>query len=203
MQDTEALDLIDATANARKFQVILKRLFDEMSVIDEKSNIVFRFLAIARQHYDTIVLLIEQERNPSSACALLRPLSEVMNRGVWVSACAQPDQIRKIVTKTFDFAKVNFAKEVADSFGGNGLSQKQRDVLHGFTHGGYEQLERQVSNRGLIEPEFDLPFLTKAVRSSSVAISLLASHAAVTVDRLDIANAVWNTWVRLFEQRIE
>jgi hypothetical protein len=200
MQTIEVFELIDDVASARKFQLLLGQQLGELSVIDEKSKIVLQFLSVGRQHYDTIVLLIEQDRNPSSASALLRPLSDVMHRGTWVATCATPKQIAEIAAKKFDYSKVNTAQQVADTYGGTGLSKEQREVLHGFTHGGYEQLERQVSSKGLIEPEFDLPFLRKTVRGSSIAVAVLAVQACTTVDRVDIANAIWKAWLQLFEE---
>src|ERR1700760_4765221 len=127
MRDRE---LTDAVASANKFRLALSQQLAQLSVIDQRSHIVFRFLSICIQHHDTIILLIEQERNPSSAAALLRPLSDVMHRGTWVATCATPEQIKEIAAKTFDFSKVNTGREVADTHGATGLSKDQREVLH-------------------------------------------------------------------------
>lgn len=200
MQYTQAIQLVETIANAKKLQVSLNYFFATLPLVDEKSDLVFRYFSIGRQHHDTIVFLIDQEKNPSSAAALLRPLIDALYRGIWIAQCASPDQIKQFVEMKLDLSSVNFAKEVANLYDGTGLSKENRDVYHGFTHGGYEQLGRQLSSNGFIEPEFDLPFLIKAVQGSSIALALLAIQACDTVGNVEAANAIWDAFSEYFSQ---
>lgn len=199
MQDTQAIQLIEAIANAKKLQVLLNYFSVNLPTMNEKSGLVFRYFSIGRQHHDTIVLLIDQEKNPSSAAALLRPLIEALYRGIWIAQCASPDQIKQIAAMKLDLSSVKFAQEVANLYG-TGLTKEHREIYHSFTHGGYEQLGRQFSSNGLIEPEFDLPFLIRAVRGSSIALAVLAVQACDTVGNTEVANAIWKAVSEYFNQ---
>lgn len=189
-------DLESTLISGKEFRASTWDLLQEVSVIDQRSEAVFRFLSVALQHNHSILLLIEAG-NPSSASALLRCLSETCNRGIWVATVADPDQISAILKEEYKYGNIG---QILEKQYGIGLGPEVRDFMHSHNHTGYEQLSRQFSTRGMIEPEFEPELLVGFIRSASALLVMISANAFAVVGRVDLANEMWNIFKLHFDQ---
>jgi hypothetical protein len=189
-------DLESTLISGKEFRASIWDLLQEVSVIDQKSDAILRFVSIALQHQHSITLLIETG-NPSSSFALLRCLNDTCIRGIWVATDATPEQIAAILNGEYKYG--NIGKRLEERFG-TGLSPQVREFLNSLTHSGYEQLIRQFSKRGMIEPEFEPEVLVACIRSASAVLAALSAQAFAVVDRKDLANEMWEHFKALFNQ---
>lgn len=170
-----------------------------MEARDKRSHAVFRFLSVALQHQDAIVILISTRSNDSSALALLRCLHDTCIRGVWVAACADEPHIQTVLEQEFDFQAVNPAKGISDKFGAS-VSKDTREMLHSLTHTGFEQIGAQYSDQHQIEPAFDIEKLLYAIRSASAELALLTFHACHVAGRKDLGSEAWRMFRNFFPE---
>ncbi len=189
-------DLESTLISGKEFRASTWDLLQEVSVIGQRSEAVFRFLSVALQHQHSITLLIEAG-NPSSSFALLRCLNDTCNRGIWVATDATSEDIAAILNGEFTYG--NIGKTLEERYG-TGLSSDARDFLHSHTHTGFEQLSRQFSKRGMIEPEFEPELLVGCIRSASAVLTALSAQAFAVVNRKDLANELWVLFKALFDQ---
>lgn len=154
-----------------------------------KGLIVASFLSLAMEHHIAILTLIKSDV-PSSAAALARPLLEACYRCTWVSLIASETHAEKINKQKYCWESTWSLGRQVDTF----LSkQKKIEVttfltilkrilksLHGFTHGGLEQLSRQVSGSA-IRPSYTDEELIELLTGSdaSLGMTLLAFSANI------------------------
>ena len=122
------MDLETSVLNGRQFRADIWELLQLVEVRDKRGHAVLRFLSVALQHQDSIVILISTRSNDSSALALLRPMYETCLRGVWVGACAEEPQIQMILEGEFNFQAANPGKAIDDKFGAS-VSKETRVMI--------------------------------------------------------------------------
>jgi hypothetical protein len=93
----------------------------------------------------------------------------------------------------------NIAQTLEEKYG-TGLDSEARVFLHSHPHTGYEQLSRQRSRRGMIEPEFKPELLIGCIRSASALLVMITAQAFVVVGRIDLANEIWEFFTLQFDQ---
>ena len=145
-----------------------------------KDLIVVSYLALVKQHHASVILLIENNLH-SSAVALSRPLLEACYRCLWVQLVADNDECEKIKTPDYDWKQTwKLAKEVDGALCGgvfHSICQRNIGVLNDFTHGGLEQISRQINySTHIVEPTFsDEELIVLLVSSNAqLAMTLLA-----------------------------
>jgi hypothetical protein len=157
-------------------------MLQQVSAHDVRSNVVLRFVSVALQHHNSIILLMEIN-NPSSALALARCMVDTCNRGSWCAVFADDAQITQVASGEFEYGNIAIVLDEAYRIG---LSKDQRDLLHSFTHTGYEQIANQWSSRGFIEPEFEPKLLSNTVEISGFLLFSLCVHAVVAGRREEL-----------------
>lgn len=153
-----------------------------------KDIIIAGYLSLAMQHHSSIILLIENNLS-SSAAALGRPLLEACYRGTWFELVCD-DEIAKKFNEGEYQLKLTYilAKEIdqyieqdetndVDTSIFHHIYEQNSSTLHGMTHGGMEQIGRQLSEDGetIISTFSDEALVELLISSNSLlAMTLLA-----------------------------
>lgn len=163
-----------------------------------KDLIVASYLALARQHHSSIILLIENNLQ-SSAAALSRSLLEACYRGTWVQLIASDDECDKINTPKYDWNKRKtwqLAKEVDDVLHDkvfHNIYERNIKTLNGFTHGGLEQISRQINSEyKIMQPTFTDEELIELLVSSNGQLTMTLLAFALNINNTDLANIAKN-----------
>lgn len=157
-----------------------------------KDLIVASYLALAQQHHSSIVLLVENNLH-SSASALARPLLEACYRGTWVQLIADDDECENINTDNYKW-KVTWeiAKEVGEVLKTEtfcNIYKNNSPSLHGFTHGGLEQISRQINNEHkIMQPTFTDEELTELLISSNGQLAMTLLAFAVNINNTNLSD---------------
>lgn len=127
---------------------------------DDRRALFASFLSLAQSHHEAIMVLCHQQHLIGSAYALLRPLVEVTNRGLFVGFLATPAQIEKIKRGGEPYGHCNdLVAKLDDLFNTEGLFSRYAGeawkMPNGLTHCGLEQLNRRVGDNGEIGCHFD------------------------------------------------
>jgi hypothetical protein len=159
-----------------------------------KDLIVASYLALAQQHHSSIVLLIKNNLH-SSAAALARPLLEACYRGTWVQLIADDEECEKINTPEYDWNKKKtwqLAKEVDEVLNDkvfHDIYERNIKALNGFTHGGLEQISRQInSEHKIIQPTFTDEELTELLISSNGQLAMTLLAFTVNINDTNLAD---------------
>ncbi len=112
----------------------------------KKSILIIALFELARQHHQSILILIEN-KNINSAASLLRPLVEAHYRAQWVQNIASDNEIEKIVDGSKNFKTLRPISEKLDKKYQVKSFSKDLDTLNDFTHGGIQQIFRMIENK--------------------------------------------------------
>ncbi|MEJ2437786.1 MAG: hypothetical protein P8Y35_07365 [Sulfurovaceae bacterium] len=154
-----------------------------------KNKIVAGYLSIAMQHHSSIIFLIEKNLQ-SSAAALLRPLVEAFYRGAWFALVAKDSQAEAFNNSNDSFKLKNTYKLARDIDRQNGDNEtfhiaykRNSKVLHGFTHGGIEQITRQFNDdTSLVVPSFNDEELIEILINSNVNLAMILFVFAININ---------------------
>lgn len=151
-----------------------------------KDSLVVALVSLSRQHYLSIFLLAKESTYYSSAFALIRPLIDAVYRAIWLMKVATDNQVEKInnnekqfmttqelskkIDRKFHELKENKGEEQFDIF--HNRYNKNSQVLHGLTHGGMEQIHKQLKD-GIIYPAFTEEDLVGLLSEATVNYVLL------------------------------
>lgn len=166
-----------------------------------RNESALRLFAIAHEHYQSMLLLLNNLRITSCA-TLLRPLLESYMRGLWIWKCATTLEIQEILTNKRKFKGLSqLIKEIKENdsieiqlipIGED--SEKLINTMHDLTHTGTLHIEKW-NRTNIIEPKFkqeeieEILQSTEAIGSSAVlAISCFSTDETVTNNVIDIIN---------------
>jgi hypothetical protein len=170
---------------------------------DDRRALFASFLSLAQSHHEAILVLCSHERLIGSAYALLRPLVEVVNRGLFAGFLATPEQIEKIKRGGEPYGEFNkLAAKLDDAFNTEGLFKGHAGeawkTLNGLTHGGLEQLNRRVGENGEIGCHFGQEDVQHLLASSTSVLVRIAIEFLGAMDRQDACHAVSAKYVDLY-----
>lgn len=170
---------------------------------DDRLTLFASFLSLAQSHHEAIIVLCAHERLIGSAYALLRPLVEVANRGLFTGFLATPDQVEKIKRGGDPFGKFNELTARLDNvfhtdglFAGHGGEAWK--TLNGLTHGGVEQLNRRVGESGEIGCHFEQKDIQLLLASSTSVLIRTALQFLGAVAGQAASDAVSEKYVDLY-----
>lgn len=167
---------------------------------DEWSTTVAAFIDQALEHHPAIILLIRSAIF-GSAFALLRPLVELVFRGVWIATAASDVEIKRFREKdeiNHSFGEMAKAIDKAcgiDFF--HNLKKRSWDALNSYTHTGILQLGRRFTGHNL-EPSYTDGEKSEVISTATTMLLLLVrpflvkhghNNEAVRVDEIG------NLWV--------
>lgn len=115
------------------------------------------YFSLALEHHIAVIMLMRNAL-PSSAFALLRSVLDAYWRGEWASKVASEADLERFRQGKFDPTPDSTLKVLRSSHPEIGdqlelIKRANWSALSGFTHGGFSQMSRQLSE-GYIGPRF-------------------------------------------------
>jgi hypothetical protein len=115
--------------------------------------------SLAREHHYAILYLLRAGQFDGSAFALARPLVEASYKAHWIHICAKPATIARIRNGGSCYPSLpDMADLIEKKMQTDGLFTYISSfitALHGYTHGGSEQLGRRFDENGDVRPNYD------------------------------------------------
>jgi hypothetical protein len=153
---------------------------------DEKM-LVGIFYSLAREHFTAILYLLRAGQFDGSAFALARPLVEAAYKAHWLYCCAKPATVARIKAGGNCFPPFSdIAELIEKKMDAEGIFTFIAPLiksLHGFTHGGMEQMARRINEHGDIRPNYDdneklelIDMITRVLTTLAIAWPQLISH---------------------------
>ena len=151
--------LLQAIERAEMMHGFIQENTPDSIVFDSNEiALVTGLFVLAAEHHGAILYLLRTGQYDGSAFALMRPLIDACYRAHWVYACAKPKTLERIAAGEDCYPPPrNMAEEVEKKIdtGGFFLSIIPKiDLLHSYTHGGYEQLVRRFATNGDVKPDY-------------------------------------------------
>lgn len=190
----------------RRAQEMHQFVADELAGVypnDDRRALLASFLSLAQSHHEAIMVLCANDRLIGSAYALLRPLVEVTNRGLFAGFLATPEEIEKIKRGGEPYGEFNkLAARLDEVFKTDGLfsghAGEAWKTMNGLTHGGLEQLSRRVGENGEIGCHFEQEDVQRLLASSTSVLVRTAIQFLGATDRQDATHAVSAKYVDLY-----
>jgi len=121
----------------------------------DPSRFIGAMLYVAFNHCDGIQTLAQQ-KNFSSACALVRPMLETSFRAMWLHRCATKEQIDNCIATDNWKSAWKLVQEIENKNDNNlilsSIWSDLKPLLHSYTHGGVENAFRQLGYESEITP---------------------------------------------------
>jgi hypothetical protein len=144
---------------------------------DEKL-LVAGIFSLVMEHHGAILHLLKGGQFDGSAFALVRPLIEGAYRAHWIYACAKPDKVLRVKNGEDVYpGLINMATEVEKKTEAGGFFvaiAPYIQVLHGYTHGGLEQLGRRFNSAGDVRPDYGDAEKIEIIRATTAHTVALA-----------------------------
>jgi hypothetical protein len=151
---------------------IIATMPDTFVATDQKILVAAIFSLIS-EHHGAILHLLKAGRFDGSAFALVRPLIDGAYRAHWIYSCAKPDIVTRIKNGENVYpGLINMATAIEKKSNADGMFASIApyiNALHGYTHGGLEQLGRRFDATGTtIKPNYDDGEKLEIVRATTV-----------------------------------
>ncbi len=152
---------------------------DKFSADTDQKLLVSAIFSLTLEHHGAILHLLQAGRFDGSALALVRPLIDGAYRAHWIYSCAKPDIIARIKNGENVYpGLINMAEEIEKKVDADGMFVSIRpyiNALHGYTHGGLEQLARRFDATGTaIKPNYADGEKLEAVKATTAHLTALA-----------------------------
>jgi hypothetical protein len=183
--DRAVLDRIVTAEAMHNF--VLEAVPCEFTTETDEKTVIVAFFSLVVEHHGAILTLLKTGRFNGSAFALVRPLVDAVYRAFWVHFCAKPEHIAAIRNGDSPYPGLpNMADEVEkkmDYTGGlfTALTPHIKS-LHGYTHGGLEQLGRRFDASGNVQPNYATGERLEVVDSTTAYLVMLAVAWCQIVD---------------------
>ena len=155
-----------------------------------RSKVFHSLLHLSLEHFGSIVILVKSRMN-GSAYALLRPQYEAVIRGLYFQNCADQKEIELFIAGENPYGLYTMIKKIdgkldIDSF--KNFYTLVKNVIHTYTHGGIEQLERRYTENELVSNFTENECISLIELSSNLARTS-AIFSALVAGREDIVEA--------------
>jgi len=158
---------------------VLATVPDKLILDTDQKVIIVALLSLTIEHHGAILHLLRSGRFDGSAFALTRPLVDAVYRAFWVQFCATPKHLEAIRKGDFQYPPLpNMADEVEKHMGYTGglftIVKPFVIALHGYTHGGLEQLGRRFDDQGNVRAAYDDGAKIEVVNATTSYLVMLA-----------------------------
>jgi hypothetical protein len=173
----EVIERIGIAGTMHNF--VLATVPDRLLLDTDQKLIIVALFSLTIEHHGAILYLLRSGRFDGSAFALARPLVDAVYRAFWVHFCATPQHLESIRKGGSPYPGLpNMADEVDKRMSyTSGLFTMLKPFitsLHGYTHGGLEQLGRRFDNQGNIQPTYDDGAKIEAINATTSYLVMLA-----------------------------
>ena len=183
--DNEVLEQIAVAETMHNF--VLESVPQRFLTDTDQKTIVVALFSLVVEHHGAILTLLKLGRFDGSAFALVRPLIDAVYRAFWVHYCARPEHLAAIRKGDSPYPGLpNMADEVDKhmSYTGGLFAALKPHVktLHGYTHGGLEQLGRRFDPSGNVQPNYAAGERLEVINSVTAYLVMLAVAWCQIVD---------------------
>jgi hypothetical protein len=195
---------------AAENQAFIARTLPDKFIGDSDERILIASLfSLVLEHHGAILYLFGAGQFDGSALALVRPLIDSAYRAHWIYSCASEDNLAKILNgEDVSPGLINMATEIEKRVSADGFFLgvgPYIKALHGYTHGGLEQLGRRFDADGDVRPSYSDGEKSEAIRATTAHLTALAiawcQIASDNTQRDDpSAKAISNCYSRLYGQ---
>jgi len=144
----------------------------------DQKLLVAAIFSLTAEHHGAILYLLKAGRFDGSALALVRPLIDGAYRAHWIYSCAKPDIVARIKNGENVYpGLINMATEIEKKINADGMFASIApyiNALHGYTHGGLEQLGRRFDATGNVKPNYSDRVKLEAVNATTAHLTALA-----------------------------
>jgi hypothetical protein len=167
---------IDRAAENNTF--IVRTIPDKFIGNSDEKILIASMFSLVLEHHGAILHLFGTGQFDGSALALVRPLIDSAYRAHWIYSCASEENIAKI-RKGEDVypGLINMATEIEKRVSADGFFLgvgPYIKALHGYTHGGLEQLGRRFDADGDVRPSYSDDEKSEAIRATTAHLTGLA-----------------------------
>ena len=177
-------------------------LFEKQTVRTDRDEFCLLYWSLVFEHHQGIMLLLHKKLY-APAFALIRPIVEAFLR-LYVAVKGTEDQLAALKNGTYrpEFQKVG--EQIDRDHGLKPLLgpwfERNTDILHGFTHGGLEQVMRRRSGADII-PNYSDEEVLSVVHLTTIFACLTAALATrflgFTAENAN-ADSVYTDYVQSF-----
>jgi hypothetical protein len=175
---------------------VVRNVPDSFKGDSDEKILVGGYFSLILEHHGAILYLLQSGRFDGSALALVRPLIDAAYRAHWVYSSASPENVAKLRNgEKCDPGLINMAEAVEKNINAGGFFltiTPYINALHGYTHGGLEQLGRRFDAAGDIRPTYSDGEKTEAIRATTahlIALAIAWCHIASGDNTPDNSNA--------------
>ncbi len=165
---------------------------------DERSTVVVAFIDQAIEHHAAILLLLRSGL-VGSAFALTRSVTEILVRGVWLTACATDEEVKKFVEKDKIDPTFGEMSEAIDKTCGldyfYDFKKQSWKTLNSYAHTGMLQVGRRFTGNTLA-PSYTDAEKVEVLRAITSCILLLVRPFLARQGHLDSAKEIDRMMVR-------
>ena len=162
---------------AKNHTFIVRTIPDKFIGNSDEKILIASMLSLVLEHHGAIIHLFGTGQFDGSALALVRPLIDSAYRAHWVYSCASKDNLVKIREGQDVYpGLINMATEIEKKVGAGGFFlgvEPYIKALHGYTHGGLEQLGRRFDADGDVRPSYRDGEKSEAIRATTAHLTAL------------------------------
>jgi hypothetical protein len=161
----------------RMHDFITATIPDKFSNDTDRKLLVAAIFSLSLEHHGAILHLLKAGGFDGSAFALVRPLIEGAYRAHWIYSCAKTDIVLRIKKGENVYpGLINMATEIDKKIADGMFASiaPYIDGLHGYTHGGLEQLGRRFDAAGSVRPNYVDDEKLEVVNATTVHLTALA-----------------------------
>jgi hypothetical protein len=167
---------IDRAAENNTF--ILRTVPDKFIGNSDEKILIAGMFSLVLEHHGAILHLFCTGQFDGSALALVRPLIDSAYRAHWIYSCASKGNLAKIREGVDVYpGLINMATEIEKRVSADGFFLRVEPyikALHGYTHGGLEQLGRRFDAGGDVRPSYTDGEKSEAIRKTTAHLTALA-----------------------------
>jgi hypothetical protein len=132
---------------------VLANVPDRLLLDTDEKTVLVALFSLTIEHHGAILYLLKSGRFDGSAMALTRPLIDSVYRALWLHCSGKPEHFASVRAGDSPYPGLqNMADAINKALPTtNGLFQALKPfitALHGYTHGGLEQLGRRFDAEG-------------------------------------------------------
>ncbi len=152
---------------------------EELVLNSDKKQVFIALYSLAVEHHGAILHLLKAGMFDGSALALTRPLIEAVHRAMWVQYCGKLSDVEAIRDGKERYPKfpdmVDAIEKATPSSDGLFMILKPFiNSLHGYTHGGLEQLGRRFDKEDNVRATYPDDLKREVINATTSYLVMLA-----------------------------
>ncbi len=173
----ELLLQVDLAEKMHNF--VLANVPDRLILDTDEKTVLVALFSLTIEHHGAILHLLKSGRFDGSALALTRPLIDCVYRGLWLHCAGKSEHFDTVRTGGSPYPGLpNMAdsidKRLPDTDGLFQILKPFITALHGYTHGGLEQLGRRFDAEGNVCASYSDGERVEVVRATTSYVVMFA-----------------------------